>query len=73
MAEPVESLRRAACGLLQTELPDEQKRMAEAMLENALLLQTTLQEAPANAGGAESVPTTTADRAQAPAADAASS
>jgi hypothetical protein len=54
-------------------LPDEQKRMAEAMLENTLLLQTTLQEASATTGGAEHVPTTTADRAQAPGADAASS
>ena len=43
---PVESLHHDACRLLQQQLPDEQKQLLQTMLENILLLQTSLQESP---------------------------
>ncbi len=43
---PVESLHDSACRLLQLELSDDQKRLVQAVLENTLLVQTSLQESP---------------------------
>lgn len=43
---PTESLHQTACRLLQLQLPDDQKQNLQAMLENILLLQTSLQESP---------------------------
>jgi len=43
---PVESLHRTACGLLQLQLPDDQKELLQTMLENTLLLESSLQESP---------------------------
>jgi uncharacterized coiled-coil protein SlyX len=43
---PVQSLHHAACHLLQHQLPDDQKQLLQTMLENILLLQTSLQESP---------------------------
>ena len=39
----------SACQLLQAELSDEQKRQVQLLLENALLLRTSVQEAVNNA------------------------
>ncbi len=41
---PVENLHQAACRLLQLQLSDDQKQHLQTMLENILLLQTSLQE-----------------------------
>lgn len=41
---PVESLHQSSCRLLQLGLSDEQKQLVQTMLENTLLLQTSLQE-----------------------------
>lgn len=43
---PVESLHHDACRLLQFQLPDDQKQLLLTILENILLLQTSLQESP---------------------------
>ena len=42
LRQQVEDLRQSACGLLEIQLPDKQKRMAEAILRHALFLQVFL-------------------------------
>jgi hypothetical protein len=44
LKQPVDNLYLFACQLLRKELPEEQKKVAQVLLENALLLQTTLRE-----------------------------
>jgi len=41
-----ESLHHDVCRLLQLQLPDDQKQLLQTMLENILLLQTSLQDSP---------------------------
>ena len=41
--QPAKDVRQAACSLLQAELPEDQKKVIETILEKALLLETTLQ------------------------------
>jgi hypothetical protein len=36
---PIEDMRQSACGLLEIQLPDKQKRLAETILRHALFLQ----------------------------------
>ena len=43
---PAESLHHDVCRLLQLQLPADQKQLLQTMLENILLLQTSLQESP---------------------------
>ncbi len=43
---PVENLHQAACRLLQLQLSDDQKQLLQTVLENILLLQTSIQESP---------------------------
>ena len=51
--QPVDGLMQLTRRLLEAELPDEQKRLVESVLENTLLLQTSLREsAAADAGSA---------------------
>ena len=50
MQSPVESLHQSARRLLQFHLPEDQKGLIQSMLENVLLLHTSLQEAPDNSG-----------------------
>ena len=50
--QPVEHLMQSTRRLLESQLEAEQKKLVEALLENALLLRTSLQESgPSNAGG----------------------
>jgi PAS domain S-box-containing protein len=49
--QPVEDLMQSTRRLLAIELGDEQKKLVESVLEHALLLQTSLQEAGASNGG----------------------
>ena len=44
MRQPVDSLLQATRRLLEAELDDDQKKLAESLLESALLLQTTVQD-----------------------------
>jgi hypothetical protein len=49
---PVDQLMQSTRRLLESQLEGEQKKLVEALLENALLLRTSLQESgPTNAGG----------------------
>ena len=51
--QPVDGLMQLTRRLLEAELPDEQKKLVESVLENTLLLQTSLREsAAADAGSA---------------------
>lgn len=43
LRQPAKDLHQCACTLLQAELPEDQKKVVEAMLEKTLLLETTLQ------------------------------
>lgn len=53
LRSPIEELRQSACALLRNELPEEQKKLVEKVLENALLMQTSVQAGPVEpAGGA---------------------
>jgi len=50
--QPVEHLMQSTRRLLESQLEAEQKQLVESLLENALLLRTSLQESgPSNAGG----------------------
>jgi len=50
LRQPIEDLRQSACGLLEGQLPDKQKRLAETVLRHALFLQVFLNASGKNAG-----------------------
>ena len=52
--QPIESVMESSRRLLEHDLPQEQKKVVESLLENALLLQSTVEDS-------ESVPDTQGD------------
>jgi len=50
LRQPIEDLRQSACGLLEGQLPDKQKRLAETILRHSLFLQVFLNASGKNAG-----------------------